>query len=159
MSSLYNYLIFVLLLKETCFKRLQESYIYNLKLDRHQGFFCLFQQKNCIKSNTLVYYCLSLLSPVCTRSKNFLEHHLCHRWKWKLPSKNWHQGKHSSRRSNLTVNFQDIKKIFLKKVTEKIWSLTYAVWSRVIFKKSLYDFYPSLSSVLGNLIKSFMRRD
>ena len=39
MSSLYNYLIFVLLLKETCFKRLQESYKYSLKLDRHQGFF------------------------------------------------------------------------------------------------------------------------
>ena len=151
------------------YKKIQFFFIWSriFKTGYHLGFFLSCVCFNKRTATNQIHLCIiASLSPVCTRSKNFLERHLCHRWKWKLPSKNWHQGKHSSRRSNLTVNFQDIKKDISEKKSTKIWSLTYAVFEElwlsltcIALKKKSIWFLPRPFSVLGNLIKSFMRRD
>ena len=111
MSSLYNYLIFVLLLKETCFKRLQESYIYSLKLDRHQGFFLSVSTK---ELHQIKYTCVLLphevkkLVPPLSLQMILLSFEIA----FKILTAE------ERRRSNLTVNFQDIKKrYFREKVT------------------------------------------
>lgn len=111
MSSLYNYLIFVLLLKETCFKRLQESYKYSLKLDRHQGFFLSVSTK---ELHQIKYTCVLLphevkkLVPPLSLQMILLSFEIA----FKILTAE------KRRRSNLTVNFQDIKKrYFREKVT------------------------------------------